>query len=219
MSFKDQILKEVNVKTYIIISIIIFIAVFFLYSCGSGLNTVSIDSDKTIKLENYSIHSPIGDDWEYQSNEETQSVMFYLLDTDMMYYLSGGKRSGTSINIYRDQTKMHTKTIDRQEFVNVYVDNDFQIIEELSGITFVYKPDITKRDTILINEKIFYKMNYGSDEESWGQLHIYLPKSFEDNGIFYLFMIEEDGGEDILSSGKDFDQIKNVLATFKCDED
>jgi hypothetical protein len=62
-------------------------------------------------------------------------------------------------------------------------------------------------------------MNYGSDEESWGQLYIYLPKSFEDSGIFYLFMIEEDGGEDILSSGKDFDQIKNVLATFKCDED
>ena len=35
----------------------------------------------------------------------------------------------------------------------------------------------------------------------------------------YQFMIEDYESEDILSSGKDFDQIKNVLATFKCDED
>jgi hypothetical protein len=206
-------------KSHFKISIILFSAAIFLCGCGSGLNTVSIDSDKTVKLKNYSIHSPIGDDWEYQPNEVTQSVMFYLLDTDLMYYVSGGKRSGTSINIYRDQTRMDTKNIDRQEFVSGYVDNDFQIIEQLSGMTFVYKPEIAKRDTILINEKIFYKMNYGSDEESWGQLYIYLPKSFEENGIFYVFRIEEDGGEEILSSGNDFDQIKNVLATFKCDED
>ena len=66
---------------------------------------------------------------------------------------------------------------------------------------------------------MFYKMNYGSTEKSNGQLYIYLHKSFEDNGIFYLFMIEEDGGEDILSPGKDFDQINNVLATFNCNED
>ena len=145
--------------------------------------------------------------------------MFYQLDTDVMYYLSGGKRSGISINIYRNQTRMHTKNIDRPEFITGYLNNEFQITEELSGMTFVYRPEIAKRDTILINEKILYKMNYGSDEESWGQLYIYLPKSFEDNGIFYLFMIEEDGGEDVLSSGNDLDQIKNVLATFKCDED
>jgi hypothetical protein len=206
-------------KSYIKISIIFCSSTFILCSCGSGLNTVSIDADKTVKFKNYSIHSPIGDDWEYQPNEVNQNVMFYKLDTGVMYYLSGGKRSGTSINIYRDRTKIHTKNIDRQEFINGYLENDFQITEELSGITFVYKPDINKRDTTLINEKMFYKMNYGSSGESSGQLYIYLPKSFEDNGIFYLFMIEEDGGKDILSSGNDFDQIKNILATFKCDED
>ncbi len=90
-------------KSHFKISVILFSAAFFLCGCGSGLNTVSIDSDKTVKLKNYSIHSPIGDDWEYQSNEETQSIMFYLLDTDMMYYISRGERSGTSINIYRDK--------------------------------------------------------------------------------------------------------------------
>jgi hypothetical protein len=141
------------VKTYNKISVLLFPTIIFLGSCGSGLNTVNINSDQTIKLKNYSIHSPIGDDWEYQVNKETERVFFYQLDTDMMYYLSGGKRSGTSINIYRNQTRMHTKNIDRQEFVNSYVDNDLQITEELSGMTFVYRPEIAKRDTILINEK------------------------------------------------------------------
>ena len=206
-------------KTYIKISVILFSSAVFLCGCGSGYNTLKIESDNLVKLKSYSIHSPIGDGWEYQYDNTSQRVFFYNLDTGFMYYLSGGARHGTSINIYRKLTNMLIKNIDRQEFVNAFVDKDFIIVEYLQGLTITYKPDINKRDTTIISQKIFYKMNYGSSEESSGQLYIYLPKSFEDNGIFYLFMIEEDGGEDVLSSGKDFDQIKNVLATFKCVED
>ena len=206
-------------KTYIEILILVFLSAVFLCGCGSGLNTVSIESDKIVKLKNYSVHSPLGEGWEYQYDKTSQQTFFYNLDTGFMYYLSGGARRGTSINVYRRLTNMLTKNIDRQEFVNGFVDEEFQIVEELQGLTFVYKPQVIKRDTILIADKMFYKMNYGSTEESSGQLYIYLPKSFEDNGIFYLFLIEEDGGEEIISSGKDFDQIKNVLATFNCIED
>ena len=206
-------------KTYIKILVILFSSAVFLCGCGSGYDTLKIESDNLVKLKSYSIHSPIGDGWEYQYDETSQQVFFYNLDTGFMYYLSGGARRGISINIYRKLTNMPTKNIDRQEFVNGFVDKDFMIIEDLQGITIAYKPDINKSDTTMNNEKMFYKMNYGSSEESSGQLYIYLPKSFEDNGIFYLFRIEQDGGEDILSSGNDFDQIKNVLATFKCNED
>mgnify|MGYP003471261669 FL=1 len=206
-------------KTNIKILGMLFLSALFLCGCGSGYNTLNIESDNLVKLKSYSIHSPTGDGWEYQYDETSQQVFFYNLDTGFMYYISGGARRGTSINIYRKATNIPTKNIDRQEFVNGFVDKEFQIMEELQGLTFVYKPDINKRDTTMINQKLFYKMNYGYTEESNGQLYIYLPNSFEDNGIFYVLRIEEDGGEDILSSGKDFDQIKNVLATFKCVED
>lgn len=206
-------------KTYLKILVLLFLSVVFLYGCGSGYNTLNIESDNLVKLKSYSIHSPIGDGWEYQLDKTSQQLFFYNLDTGFMYYVSGGKRSGTSINIYRKLTNMSTKNINRHEFVNGFVDKEFQIMEELQGLTFVYKPVINKRDTLIINQKLFYKMNYGSSEASYGQLYMYLPNSFEDNGIFYLFRIEEDGSEDILSSGKDLDQIINVLATFKCDED
>jgi hypothetical protein len=206
-------------KPYIKILIILFSSAVFLCGCGSGYNTLKIESDNLVKLKSYSIHSPIGEGWEYQYDETSQQVFFCNLDTGFGYYLSGGARRGTSINIYRKLTNMLTKNIDRQEFVNSFVDKDFMIVEDLQGLTIAYKPDINKRDTTIINQKMFYKMNYGTSEESNGQLYMYLPASFEENGIFYVFRIEEDGGEDILSSGNDFDQIKNVLATFNCNED
>jgi len=206
-------------KSHFKISIILFSASIFLWACGSGLNTVSIDSDKTVKLKKYSLHSPIGDGWEYEPNEGIQGVMFYRPDNGVMQYISN-ERHGTLITIYRERTQVKTKIIDRAEFISDYLSNEFTITENLSGISFVYKPYTANRDTIIINEKLFYKTNYGSNEEAdQGQLYIYLPKSFENNGIFYQFMIEDYDSEDILSSGKDFDQINNVLATFKCDED
>jgi len=206
-------------NTYIKISMMIYGVIIILYGCGSGLNTVSIDSDKSIKFKNYSIHSPIGDDWEYQPNEVTQSVMFYRQSDDAMQYVTGNSRS-TYINVYRDSTVMPTKNIDRNEFANGFMDNEFQIMEANLGNTIYGEPQLIDRDTLLINNKTFYRMNYkSSGYPSQGYLYVYLPNHFEEASVFYLFIIEEYGGDDILSSGYDFDQIKNVLVTFKCDED
>ena len=114
-------------KTYIEILILVFLSAVFLCGCGSGLNTVSIESDKTVNLKNYSIHSPIGDDWEYQIDDEIQSVMFYRQSDDVMKYVTGNSRN-TFINVYRNQTTIPTKNIDRQEFADGYMDSEFQIM-------------------------------------------------------------------------------------------
>ena len=115
---------------------------------------------------------------------------------------------------------MPTKNIDRQEFVNGFVDKDFMIVEYLQGLTITYKPDINKRDTTIINQKLFYKMNYGSYVKKVMVNFIYIFQIVLKIMEFFMSSrIEEDGGENILSSGNDFDQINNVLATFNCIED
>ena len=206
-------------KAHIKISQIIFSVIFIIYGCGSGLNTVSIDSDKPINFKNYSFHAPIGDDWEYQSNEEMQSVMFYRQSDDVIKYVTGNQRN-TFINVYRNYTTIPTKNINRQEFANGFMDNEFQIMVANAGQTPYGIPSLIARDTVVKSEKMFYRMNYKYTRQSGqGHLYIYLPNSFADNGIFYLFLIAEFGGDNILSSGYDFDQINNVLATFSCDED
>ena len=63
-------------------------------------------------------------------------------------------------------------------------------------------------------------MNYRSTGyPSQGYLYVYLPSHFEDTAVFYLFIIEEYGGDNFMSSSYDFTQLNNLLATFKCDED
>jgi hypothetical protein len=212
-------LKEDKMKTYIEILILVFLFVVFLCGCGSGLNTVSIESDKTVNLKNYSVHSPIGDDWEYQIDDEIQSVMFYRQSDDVMKYVTGNSRN-TFINVYRNQTTIPTKNIDRQEFADGYMDSEFQIMLNNANQNPYGAPILIARDTVLNNEKLLYRMNYKFVRlPAQGHLYVYLPKSFEDDGIFYLFLIGEYGGDNILSSGYDFDQINNVLATFNCIED
>jgi hypothetical protein len=220
---------KVKMKTYIKISVITFSSIFFLCNCGSGLNTVSIDSDKPIKFENYSIHSPFGDDWEYQPNEVTKSVMFYRQSGEM-WQLVSKRRRDTFIKVFRNYTTMPTKNINKQEFASSYMDSEFRLMEESAEKTGYGKPYLIARDKVLTSEKTLYRMNYGLNMcllpgSGWtaypgqGHLYIYLPESFEGNGIFYLFLIEEYGGEDFINADYDFDQINNVLATFMCDED
>lgn len=197
----------------------IFSLILFQYGCGSGLNTVSIDSDKPIKFKNYSIHSPIGDDWEYQPNEITQSVMFYRQSDDVMQYVTGNSRN-TFINVYRDSTTMPIKNIDRQEFASGFINNEFQIMTANLGQSAYGRPVLISQDTVSVYKRTFCRMNYRSTGyPSQGYLYVYLPSHFEDTAVFYLFIIEEYGGDNFMSSSYDFTQLNNLLATFKCDED
>ncbi|HVO72585.1 MAG TPA: hypothetical protein VMT35_01065 [Ignavibacteriaceae bacterium] len=207
-------------KRYLKISVILFPINIFLTGCSSSLNTIGIDSDKPVKLKNYSIHSPIGDDWEYQSNEELQSVMFYRQSDDIIQYITGNSRN-TFINVYRDSSTMPTKNVDREEFADGFINSEFQIMEPNLGRTLYGKPILSTRDTFIIGEKTLYRMIYrtGPLYPSEGHLYVYLPNHFEDTAVFYLFIIEEYGAETFMSSDYDFNQINNVLATFKCDED
>jgi hypothetical protein len=206
-------------KTHINRSAILFTFVCILWSCSSGLNTVSIDSDKPVKIKNYSMHSPIGDDWEYQSDLENQSVMFHRTSDDVAQYFTGNSRH-TFINVFRNYSNMPTQNIDRQEFASGYMDSEFQIMLNNANQNPYGAPILIARDTVLNNDKLLYRMNYKFVTlPAQGHLYVYLPKQFEETGVFYLFLIEEYGGDNILSSGYDFEQINNVLATFKCDED
>ena len=206
-------------KIYIKRSAILFLIFCILWGCSSGLNTVSIDSDKPVKIKNYSMHSPIGDDWEYQSDMENQAVMFYRMSDDVAQYFTGNSRH-TFINVFRNYSNIPTQNVDRQEFASGYIDSEFQIMLNNANQNPYGAPSLIAKDTVLINEKFLYRMNYKFVRlPAQGHLYVYLPNHFEETGVFYLFLIEEYGGDNILSSGYDFDQINNVLATFKCDED
>jgi hypothetical protein len=185
------------------------------------LNTIPIDSDKPVKLKNYSIHSPIGNEWEYQYNEELQSIMFYRKSDDVIQQYFTGNYRNTFIYIYRDSTTMPAKNLDKKEFANGIIDSEFQILEANLRQKACDKPIILTRDECIINEKTFYRMIFDSGLlcPSKGHLYIYLPNHFEDSAVFYLFVIEEFGAETFMSSDYDFNQINNVLTTFICDED
>lgn len=206
---------KLNAKT----SAIIFSLLFILCGCGSGLDTVSIDSNKPFNFRNYNFHSPTGDDWECQSNEEQQSVMFYRQSDDAMQYVTGNRRE-TFINVYRDSTTIPTKNMDREEFVRGFMENEFRIMETKLSQTIYGSPVLIARDSIFIQGKTFYQMNYrSSGYPSQGFLYVYLPNHFKDTSVFYLFVIEEYGGENFLSTSYDFTQLNNILTSFNCDED
>jgi len=216
------------VKTYIKISIILFIAAFFLFGCGSGQNTVSIESEKRIEMKNYSVNSPVGDDWEFETNKTKQVIMFHKQRGELFQLLSSKNRRDTYINIFRNGLTNKAEVVNRRDFANNFMDNEFRIMQKSYEETDYGEPELLEKDSTTINGKVLYRMKYGlscsllpgSGYDCFngeGQLYIYLPKTFENNAVFYVIIIEEYGQS--MFYPYDFDLINGVITSFSCDED
>ena len=78
-------------KSYIEILVILFSSAVFLCGCGSGFNTVSIQSDNLVNIKNYSVHSPIGNSWEYQYDDNITASVIFITWHGMMYEVRNGR--------------------------------------------------------------------------------------------------------------------------------
>lgn len=200
----------------------------FFYSCSPASNLTSIGSENQVKMKNYSFNSPVGDDWEYAVNEADQIAAFHRQSGEMFQLFSAKNRRDTFINISRTGIRGKVNDLTRKDAAWGFMDNEFKIMQDNYEKTDYGEPELLEKDSLIINYKVLYRMKYelscsllpGSGLNCFsgeGHLYVYMPKSFDDNGIFYAFVIEEYGYS--MFYPYDLEQISSLITSFKCDED
>ncbi len=214
-------------KKHIII-IVSALQIFLFYSCGTGSSLSTIESEKRIEMRNYSVNSPLGDDWEFEANKTKQVIMFHKQSGELFQVFSSKNRRDTFINIFRNGVTAKVKSASRKDFASDFMDNEFAIMQSDYEKTDYGEPELLGKDSLIINDRVLYRMIYelscsllpGSGYNCFsgaGQLYVYTPRDFEQSGRFYVFVIEEYGYS--MFYPYDFDLINSVIASFSCDED
>jgi hypothetical protein len=212
----------------LILTIIVVSLFILLCACSSGSNAVSIESEKQIKMKNYSINSPAGDDWEYALNNDKQIIAFHRQSGEMFQLISAKNRRDTFINISRTGITDKNNGAARKDIAEGFMDSEFKIMQNDYERTDYGEPELIGKDSLVINNKVLYRMKYelscsllpGSGYNCFsgeGHLYVYMPRSFEENGIFYAFVIEEYGYS--MFYPYNLEQISGVINSFSCDED
>lgn len=214
-------------KTYII-TIVFALQILIFFSCGTGSSQLTIESEKQIKMKNYTVNSPAGDDWEYVLDNDKQIIAFHRQSGEMFQLFSSKNRRDTFINLSRTGFRGSANGSTRKNIAEGFMDNEFKIMQNDYERTDYGEPELLGKDSLTINDKVLYRMQYGLScsllpgsgyncFSGAGQLYVYMPKSFEDNGIFYAFVIEEYGYS--MFYPYDLEQINSVITSFICDED
>jgi hypothetical protein len=214
-------------KTYII-TIVFALPLLLFFSCGTGSSQLTIESEKQIKMKNYSVNSPAGDDWEYALDNDKQIIAFHRQSGEIFQVFSSKNRRDSFINIFRNGVTDKVESASRKDFANDFMDSEFKIMQNDYERTDYGEPELLGKDSLTINDKVLYRMKYelscsllpGSGYDCFsgeGQLYVYMPRDFETSGKFYVFVIEEYGYS--MFYPYDFDMINSVITSFICDED
>ena len=211
-----------------IITIVFALQLLLFFSCGTSSNLSSIESEKRIEMRNYSINSPVGDDWEFEFNKAQQIIMFHKQSGELFQVFSSKNRRDSFINIFRNGVTDKVESASRRDFANDFMDSEFKIMQNDYEKTDYGEPELLEKDSLTINDKVLYRMQYelscsllpGSGYVCYdgeGQLYVYMPRDFEKTGKFYVFVIEEYGPS--MFYPYDFEMINSVITSFSCDED
>lgn len=65
-----------NFKKSILFSVILFIALFFLFSCATTPQVQHVSDGQIIDMGSYMVAAPPGKDWEVKTEKEKGSIQF-----------------------------------------------------------------------------------------------------------------------------------------------
>jgi hypothetical protein len=207
--------------------IIILIVFFLLSSCAKPAPMHTSIAEPSIDMGNYRVSPPPGDGWQVDIEREngTSTVTFMKLKL----WWTGRVLGSTLIRVFKDTVKPDSWHLSEEQVANNVRSTEEKIMIKEGVEKGIIELKDVEKETEIISGKKFYTMTYktsmgsflggvlrqGTWRSSENKLYLYFPPNFNDEHIFYGFLIGEEYEKGALVEKVNLAQIYPVINSFE----
>jgi hypothetical protein len=219
--------------------LIFFPTIFFFISCGVGKDTTKINSFTFFQLNNYSLKSPPGENWDFSESPDKSGIIFEMggweqLGNSYMYgALSDVKYVKILIYRYNISRSMPDEDLTEINITNDFIESELKLARDSYSRTGICDIILDEMDTTYAENRNFIRQYYrlfncritdDSDlRNGIGIYQLYFPKRYKSQRIFYLFLIEEYSSRENAKTVPEkidyVDELYSIIRSFSCNED